>query len=82
MREVALPSRTPGVTGRKEMNEMDKEWNVICWMLRQIADDHGCLTGDCPHATKVECVNALLADYNAMAHPDEDNDGGQAHGNR
>jgi hypothetical protein len=37
---------------------------LIDWMDQRAAEmDHGCLTGDCPHEMKEECLTRLLNDF-------------------
>ena len=37
---------------------------MVDWMLRQIADNgHGCLTGDCPHNRRQDCVASLVQGF-------------------
>lgn len=33
--------------------------STIAWMIDQINACHGCTTGDCPHETQQECVDAM-----------------------
>ena len=49
---------------------------LLHWMLtRMAAQDHGCLTGDCPHDDQNDCVDSLLKHWTEEG---QENAGGQA----
>ena len=37
--------------------------SVIKWMIDQVCQHHGCLTGDCPHYKQEDCVEALCGKW-------------------
>jgi len=38
--------------------------DIVNWMLNRIAaQDHGCLTGDCPHYQQADCVKHLIRSF-------------------
>lgn len=51
---TSVPPKPPAIT----TGDITRK-KVLRWALEQSAKCHGCFTGDCPHETMEQCVEAL-----------------------